>query len=95
MKKKPKWIYFNHKFENLSGIVNKITFNTSTLTIIQSEGLTKIVNQSKYRIFISIIPIRPKRKYEEFLLIQRGGFIVFEADIDLTKVSFRFEDPSS
>lgn len=58
----------------------------------QIGNVTKITNDTEYVLLISIRPIPPKRKYVDVRLIPPGQFIILEAEIDLSTVSFRLEN---
>ncbi len=53
---------------------------------------TTIINHSKYTLIISILPIKPKIKHRDFRLIPKQTFWICEQGLDLTKISFRFEN---
>ena len=54
------------------------------------ERITKFTNSSGYDVIASLIPIKPKRKYIDVILIQKEQYNVCDFPVDLTKLSFRF-----
>lgn len=52
--------------------------------------ITKISNQSDFDVFISIKPVKPKRKIIDFLLVKNGCHIIDESEIDLTQIYISF-----
>ena len=63
----------------------------------QMGNLIKITNNSKYDLFISLLPIKPKRKHLDIFIVKSGGHIIHDLPnntFDLTKVSFRLIDPN-
>lgn len=60
------------------------------LEIKQNGHVTMITNQSKYKLIISILPVKPKIKHRDFRLIPKQTFHIDENGLDLTKISFRF-----
>lgn len=53
--------------------------------------ITKFTNYSNMNVIISILPIKPKRKYIDIFLIRAREFHIYEDEIDMTKISIRFE----
>ena len=60
------------------------------LEIQQKDNVTIFTNHSKYKLIISIIPVKPKFKYRDFLLVAKQTFCINGQGLDLTKISFRF-----
>ena len=54
----------------------------------QSPRHTVITNNSKFNLWMSISPIKPKRKYTEFKVVAPGQFVIFEEYLDLTSINF-------
>ncbi len=62
------------------------------LEINQDGNVTIFTNHSKYKLIISILPIKPKIKHRDFVLIPKESFRIDENALDLTKLSFRLVD---
>jgi hypothetical protein len=63
----------------------------SEFTIQQKEGITIFTNETPFYIEVSLIPIRPRRKYIDIAVITPGKRLVHGGYcLDLTKLSFRF-----
>lgn len=60
------------------------------LEIKQNGNITMITNHSQYKLIISILPVKPKRKHRDYLLVAKQTFYVLEHGLDLTSISFRF-----
>ncbi len=60
------------------------------LEILQNGKFTKIINHSKFKLIISILPVKPKLKHKDFLLVPEESFRIDDHGLDLTKISFRF-----
>ena len=55
----------------------------------QNENLTIFTNNSSYDLWISLKPIKPKRKYHDIMVVAAGQFVIYDhTDLDLSKVSF-------
>ncbi len=55
------------------------------------DNITKFINHSDYKIFLSLRPVKPKRKYYDFLLIHPNSFMIIEYELDFTQISIHFE----
>lgn len=65
----------------------------SKVQIIMIETLkhiTKITNKSNLDMILSIKPVKPKRKYIDILLVKKCEFLIYENEIDLSKISISF-----
>lgn len=62
------------------------------LVIGVDKNQTLISNKSKFTIFLSLIPIKPKRKTFLIYVIEPNCFKIFDEVIDITKYYIRFED---
>jgi len=61
-----------------------------TFLIERFNGITKITNRTDLDSVISIKPIKPKRKFNDILVIKRGSYIMLETSLDLAKVAISF-----
>lgn len=58
----------------------------------EKNGITIFENHSDYILYISVKPIKPKRKYETIAVVQPGSFIINDVlKLDLTSLSFTLE----
>lgn len=55
------------------------------------DSCIKITNDSPYKVILSSIPKKPKRKIIDFMIIPPKTSVVLEEEIDMDNVSFRFE----
>lgn len=56
----------------------------------QEGAITKFVNNSDMDLWVSLVPIKPKRRYSDICVVPSGEFRIYDhSPIDLTKVSFR------
>ncbi len=49
---------------------------------------TIITNNSKFNLWVSLIPIKPKRKYVDIRVVGPGHFVIYEDEMDMTSLSF-------
>ena len=59
--------------------------------VFQRERLTEFENKTDLNLLISIKPIKPKRKYDDLLVVPPRSFKIIEDRLDLTKLSFTLE----
>jgi hypothetical protein len=57
------------------------------------KDIVQFTNDSDFILKIYIIPVKPKRKYKLFVIIQPKSFILFTdmKEFDLSKLSFSYE----
>jgi len=61
-------------------------------SIYQEHGITKFTNETDMYIEVSLIPVKPKRKYNDIMVITPGKFVIHNGfPLDLSKVCFRFK----
>jgi len=59
--------------------------------ITQSGDVTVFTNDTDMDVVISIIPVKPKRKYIDILVVFRGKHVIYDkGSIDLSQICFRF-----
>jgi len=66
--------------------MNDISFKVS-----QCSGVTKIVNNTRHNLVISVKPIKPKRKHRDVFIIKPGCFMLDENHLTLEQLSFSLE----
>jgi len=57
--------------------------------------IIRISNSSEFCMIISLVPIKPKRKYIDIRIVKPGEFVIFDDldyRIELKDLSFRFEE---
>ena len=60
----------------------------------RGENYWEFKNDSPYNLVISLIPINPKRKVIDIIIVARDSYKIFEEDqIDIFKCFFRWENP--
>jgi len=60
--------------------------------VFQKDGVTGFENTTNMNLWISVKPIKPKRKYVDIIMIPPKSFKLFtETEIDLTKIIFTLE----
>lgn len=63
------------------------------ISIEEYGPLTKIENKSKYlTLVISEVPIPPKRKYRDIMILRPRDHLIYEYELDFTKISMRWEE---
>ncbi len=62
------------------------------LEIEQNAHVTTIKNHSQYKLIISVLPVKPKIKSRDFMILPKQMFWIDEHGLDLTKISLRFEE---
>ena len=65
-------------------------------SVSQKHGITKLVNNSKFTLIVSILPIKPKRKYTKAIIVPPHSFKIYDCssmgdELDLTTLSFGLE----
>lgn len=66
-------------------------FEEPLFSVYQENEITKIVNNSEWTLLIYLNPIKPKRTFKFFSLVQSNCFIIYDFSIDLTKISFSLD----
>jgi hypothetical protein len=54
-------------------------------------NISFLINHSNYYLYVSVIPIPPKRKYYDILRVNPNTIIVIEQELMITNLSFRLE----
>ena len=66
---------------------------SSTFSISHEDNILKIVNDSRFNLWVTLIPIKPKRKYTDVLVVRPGSFLIMENfNPDITAFSFRLKE---
>lgn len=63
----------------------------TVLKIFKVGELVKFENHSEFNVFVGLIPVKPKRKMIDVMIIPKGNFLIDESGIDLTKIYVRME----
>ncbi len=57
----------------------------------QKHGVTTFKNETQMYLEISVVPVKPKRKYETIMVIPPGTFKILDVnEFDLSKFCFAF-----
>lgn len=61
------------------------------LTIEQRGNITVFKNETNMHIEVSLIPVKPKRKYTAIMLIKPRNYVIHDSyPLDLSKICFKF-----
>jgi hypothetical protein len=67
-------------------------FDFLKIQIQHNSGIISFRNEShKYKVIVSIIPKKPKRKYIDIISIPPQTNLLDESGLDLQRLSYRFE----
>lgn len=60
-------------------------------SIEQKGNISIFTNETEMYIEVSLIPVKPKRKYHDIMIIRPGQFVIHDSyQLDLSKLCFRF-----